>query len=311
MSRNVPTGNASTGLTPRAMPDLGIKYNKTRIAPTPSGFLHMGNVLSFAITVALAKKNNAKVLLRIDDIDQARADKQYIQDIFDTLNFLEIPWDEGPKDVTDFGIEFTQLHKLPLYNKALKQLQDNDKVYACNCSRKQIGENICHCKEKQLPLDTDNVSWRLITSPGKKFVVKAYSGDLREAELPVAMNNFVVRKKDGFPAYQLTSVVDDLYYGVDLVVRGEDLWHSTLAQHQLAIALGQDDFNKITFYHHPLLKDSSGNKLSKSAGAASIKYLREQGKSAGEVYHLIGEVTGTDSPVTNWMDLAAMVLNNL
>jgi len=291
------------------MPDPEIKYSKTRIAPTPSGFLHIGNVLSFAITVALAKKSEAKILLRIDDIDQARADKQYIQDVFDTLNFLEIPWDEGPGNVKEFEAQYSQLHRMGLYNEALKQLEDNKLVYACNCSRKQLSESICRCQTKQLPLDSDDISWRLITSPNQKLTVKTYNGELIEAELPAEMENFVVRKKDGFPAYQLTSVIDDLHYGVDLVMRGVDLWHSTLAQHQLAITLGLDDFKNITFYHHPLINDAMGNKLSKSAGATSVKHLREQGKSAAEVYGLIGNILEAEMPVNNWAQLAVIVLN--
>ena len=193
-----------------------------------------------------------------------------------------------------------RLHRMSLYNEALKHLQDNELVYACNCSRKQLSENTCNCYEKQLPLTADNVSWRLITTPSNRLIIKNYNGELMPAVLPTEMENFVVRKKDGFPAYQLTSVIDDLYYGVDLIVRGQDLWHSTLAQHQLATALGKDDFKNITFYHHPLIKDSAGNKLSKSAGATSIKYLREQGKSTGDVYQLIAMIISVNDPVHNW-----------
>jgi len=291
------------------MPDPKVRYNRTRIAPTPSGFLHIGNVLSFAITAALAKQSGAKILLRIDDIDQARADKQYVQDIFDTLNFLEIPWHEGPRNVKQFEDQYSQLHRMGLYNEALTQLQGSKLVYACNCSRKQLSESICNCYEKQLSLTANDVSWRLITSPTNELVIKDYNGELIQTTLPEEMNNFVVRKKDGFPAYQLTSVIDDLYYGVDLVVRGEDLWHSTLAQHQLAIALGRDDFKDITFYHHPLIKDSTDNKLSKSAGATSVKYLREQGKSAGDVYQLIATIIGSNRPVYNWEELAGIMIN--
>ena len=115
------------------MPDPKVRYNRTRIAPTPSGFLHLGNVLSFAITAALAERAGAKILLRIDDIDQARADKQYVQDIFDTLNFLEIPWHEGPRNVKQFEDQYSQLHRMGLYNEALTQLQGSKLVYACNC----------------------------------------------------------------------------------------------------------------------------------------------------------------------------------
>lgn len=287
-----------------------IQYNKTRIAPTPSGFLHLGNILSFAITVALAKKQNASILLRIDDLDQARANKTYIQDIFDTLNFLEIPWDEGPRELEEFEKSYSQMHRMGLYNLALENLRDKGLVYDCNCSRKQINEDTCRCFEKRLSLSADNVSWRLITSPQNKLAIKTYNGVLIEETLPAEMHNFVVRKKDGFPAYQLTSVIDDLHYGVDLVVRGEDLWQSTLAQHQLAMALGADDFMQIAFYHHPLIKDADGNKLSKSAGATSIKYLREHGNNAADIYSLIGNILGANVPINNWDELAAVLLNN-
>ena len=122
------------------------------------------------------------------------------------------------------------------------------------------------------------------------------------------MDDFVVRKKDGFPAYQLTSVVDDIFYGVDLIVRGRDLWPSTLAQQALAAALGQHQFNNVCFLHHPLLVESPGQKMSKSAGAASVKYLRENGKTKAEVFGMIGNLLGANKRVGNWNELAALVV---
>ncbi len=291
------------------MVNAGIAYNKTRIAPTPSGFLHTGNILSFAITAALARQSGAKILLRIDDIDQSRANPQFVQDVFDTLNFLQLPWDEGPRNVKDFEDNYSQMYRLDQYNSALDQLRTNNLVYACDCSRRQLNERECSCIEKQLYLDAENVSWRMITGINKDVTVKDYKGKLITAILPGEMWDFIVRKKDGFPAYQLTSVVDDLFYGVDLVIRGEDLWASTLAQHQLASALGKSKFGKITFYHHSLITDSSGNKLSKSAGATSIKYLRENGKSAEDVYQLIAALLDIKEPIMNWEQLANSFIN--
>jgi glutamyl/glutaminyl-tRNA synthetase len=277
-------------------------YHKTRLAPTPSGFLHLGNILSFAVTVSLARKSGAKILLRIDDLDQARVNKDYIQDIFDTLNFLEIPWDEGPGDAKEFDENYSQLHRMNLYREALKQLADEGLVFACTCSRKQIE---CTCIDKKIPLTTENASWRLITGTYPELSVKDYTCEKIKPKLPAEMNNFVVKKKDGFPAYQLTSVIDDLFYGVDLIVRGEDLWPSTLAQHELALALGKHDFGKITFYHHSLLMEIPGKKLSKSA--TSVKYLRESGKKNGEVYQLIASMIGVNEEITNWQGLGAII----
>lgn len=282
---------------------------KTRLAPTPSGFLHLGNILSFVITVSLARRSGAKILLRIDDLDQARVNKDYIQDIFDTLNFLEIPWDEGPRNAKDFKENYSQLQRMDLYHAALTQLADEGKVFACTCSRKQTD---CTCMDKQIPLTTKNASWRLMTGMHPELSVRGYNGEISKATLPVEMNSFVVKKKDGFPAYQLTSVIDDLFYGVDLIVRGDDLWPSTLAQHELALALGKDDFRNITFYHHPLLMETPEKKLSKSAGATSVKHLRESGKRAAEVFQLIADMLGGKLTATDWKQLGdILVLNSL
>ena len=290
------------------MPSSANRYKKTRLAPTPSGFLHLGNVLSFAITAALARENGAKVLLRIDDLDQARADKKYIQDIFDTLEFLEIPWDEGPRNINECQSAYSQLHRMDIYNEALKKLSHNGLVFACTCSRKQIQEDhSCECLSLNLPLNTKDVSWRLITRNNTDLEVKNYTGEIMQASLPAEMQNFVAKKKDGFPSYQLASIMDDIFYGVDIIVRGEDLWPSTLAQHELASALGQNDFTDITFYHHPLLAEPSGKKLSKSAGATSVRYLRENGYKPGDIYSLIAEMLGIYDTIAGWQQLAELI----
>jgi len=286
------------------VPNPHLPYKKTRIAPTPSGYLHLGNVLSFAITAALARQNNSKILLRIDDLDRNRANHLYLQDIFDTLNFLNIPWDYGPQDIEEFQANYSQIHRIPLYNKALKQLSDAGLVFACTCSRKQINDTqACNCFDKKISLHTENAAWRLITNDAVAIQVKNYNGQGINATLPAEMQNFIVKKKDGFPSYQLASVIDDTFYGVDLIVRGQDLWPSTLAQHALASALAMDNFADITFYHHPLLMEAPGKKLSKSAGATSVHYLRENGKKPADIYSLIAEMLGIEKPVTDWQQL--------
>ena len=284
-------------------------YLKTRIAPTPSGFLHLGNVLSFAITAELARRNNAKILLRIDDMDRERVNEQYLQDVFDTLSFLEIEWHEGPRNIEEFEAVYSQLNRLPLYNMYLDKLCQNGKVYACNCSRKKLNSGApCNCFDKKLPLDTPDATWRFVTGE-ESIEVKSYNGEMISAALPTEMRNFIVRKKDGFPAYQLTSVADDLFYGADLIVRGNDLWPSTLAQHVLAKALGRDDFGNITFYHHPLLTTTSGEKLSKSAGDTSVKYLREHGSSPAVIYSMIAQMMGISGAINNWQQLAGKIIS--
>jgi glutamyl/glutaminyl-tRNA synthetase len=286
------------------------QFNKTRIAPTPSGYLHLGNILSFAITACLAQKTSAKILLRIDDMDQARANPQYVQDIFDTLNFLEIPWHEGPRSPGEFVQAYSQLHRMAFYKSALNKLADGNLVFGCTCTRSQMqnGE-VCNCINKKIPLNTPNASWRLHTDADVPISVRCYDGDNITTTLPPEMKNFVVRKKDGYPAYQLTSVIDDVFYGVDLIIRGQDLWASTLAQQYLAAALKLSQFNNIVFYHHPLLTEPSGNKLSKSAGAMSIKHLHEISKTPAHVFALIADAVGIKESVTSWQQLAESYLS--
>jgi len=282
-----------------------------RIAPTPSGFLHLGNILSFAVTSALAQKNNAKVLLRIDDLDQARVNQEYTQDIFDTLNYLLIPWDTGPENAHDFKDNWSQTHRMGLYHEALSKLRDKGLVFSCTCSRRQIkSSQPCTCLEKHIPLDTENAAWRLITGT-KELEMKNYNGERIHVSLPQDMQNFIVRRRDGVPAYQLASIVDDLHYNIDLIVRGEDLWSSTIAQHELALALGESRFSQIKFYHHVLLTEEYGQKLSKSAGSTSIKYLRKSGKTPSDIYTMIGKMMGIDQAIHNWEELALPVLLNI
>lgn len=290
-----------------------LRLNKTRIAPTPSGYLHLGNVFSFVLTATLARRHGAKILLRIDDLDRQRAQPSYIQDIFDTLNFLELPWHEGPRSLQEFESEYSQVHRLPLYHKALEQLAEQDALYACDCSRTQIlqadasGTYTGRCRERNLPLTAPEVNWRLRTDIHTTLTVHTLTQPIT-TNLPDEQRDFVVRKKDGFPAYQLTSLVDDIHFGVDLIVRGTDLWPSTLAQLYLAGILNTTGFTKNIFHHHGLLTSPNGEKLSKSAGATSIQYLRKEGKSAADVYTLLAAQAGIQEPVTNWQTLGQALL---
>ncbi len=252
-----------------------VQFNKTRIAPTPSGYLHVGNALSFLTTAGLAKETGSSILLRVDDMDQQRVNEAYLQDIFDTLNFLQIDWDEGPRDVDEIKNRWSQLHRLDIYKALLDQLRQKNAVYACQCSRTQIAN--CNCAALNLSLDQPDASWRLRTNSEKSIKIKTLEQGIIETRLPVDMKGFIVRKKDGYPAYQLTSFADDLHFDIDLIVRGQDLWQSTIAQLYLADVLGADDFKNTTFHHHELVMGNEGKKLSKSAGDTSIRYLRESG----------------------------------
>ncbi|SMD45543.1 glutamyl-tRNA synthetase [Aquiflexum balticum DSM 16537] len=273
-------------------------FKLTRYAPTPSGFLHLGNIYSFILTYHLAKKHQARILLRIDDMDRERVKTKFIQDIFDNLDFMELPYDLGPKNAADFKANYSQTKRLDLYVNAMENLKKNKKLFACDCSRKKIekmnpkGFYTGFCRNRNLPYDNKEVAWRYQADMHQDIRFK----DLHEGhligKLPGILTDFIVRKKDGLPAYQLTSVVDDLHFGVDLIVRGKDLWGSTLAQVLLSDALEPNTFSQNTFYHHPLIQDPNRQKLSKSAGATSIQFLRKSGKKKEDVYSMIGEWLG-------------------
>lgn len=273
---------------------------RTRLAPTPSGFIHLGNVYSFLTTLSLAEQTGAKILLRIDDIDRDRIRPEYVADIFETLQFLGLAWHEGPQSAADFFGHWSQHNRLASYEQALRHLADAGAVFACDCSRGELDvrgfASGCakDCRERGLDLETRGVNWRLRTDDRPTLTFRGHSGESRSAVLPPAMREFIVRKKDGLPAYQVASLIDDVTFGVDLIVRGEDLLPSTLAQLLLARHLGLDAFLNAGFVHHPLLTGAGGAKLSKSAGDTSVRYLRAQGLGPSDIRDRIAATSSWD-----------------
>jgi glutamyl-tRNA synthetase len=186
-------------------------------------------------------------------------------------------------------------------------------VYACNCTRAQLeahGEAGYpgRCREKQLPLDHAESCWRFRTDAANKIEVNTIDRGKVSATLPATMQDFVVRKKDGHAAYQLASLCDDIFFGADLIVRGADLWDSTLAQLSLANALGQESFQAATFYHHQLFYEEAG-KLSKTTGAASVLFMRGRGATAAEVFERVAQMAGMHAK--DWRELGDGELDKL
>jgi len=285
-----------------------MKFAQTRIAPTPSGYLHLGNAYSFLLTKALAKKHGAKILLRIDDLDRDRYRPEYVEDIFATLDFLEIKIDQGPKNSKEMESTWSQVHRLPIYTEDLAQLEQSKLTFSCSCTRSQIlqidprGIYLGQCLDRRMPLTKNESSWRINTLDADFLDYIAYPATPKSALIPEEASCYVVRKKDLFPAYQLTSLLDDLHFGVDLIVRGQDLFPSTLGQLDLARILGKEGFAKTTFYHHALLKGPDQSKLSKSAGAYSIRQLRQDGKTLADLFQLLGQSLGLNQELRSFED---------
>lgn len=270
--------------TTNPMPSL-----RSRIAPTPSGLLHLGNAFNFLLTEAIVRQAGGHLRLRIDDLDAPRIRHEYLSDIFDSLAWLGIQPDAGPADAADQRAHFSQSLRLPEYNKLLRRLAETGLVFACTCSRKELlqasadGQYPGTCIAKKIPLDTPDAAWRIQTPPDALIHFSdAIAGD-SSVSLWDAQRHFIIRRRDGLPAYQVASLSDDAAYGINTIVRGADLRSSTAAQLYLAGLLGMKSFLETRFYHHPLISDEKGQKLSKSAGSSSLKAMRAAGISAQEI----------------------------
>ena len=270
-----------------------------RIAPTPSGFLHAGNAWSFLLTASLAKASGGDLLLRIDDLDAERKRSEYVRDIFESLEWLGIEWQLGPKYPEDFEKNFSQKHRLHLYRDLLAKLVHSGNVFACECSRSILPKNAPYpgtCLSKNISLQAPEVSWRLKVPENEIINLD----DLLKGQLQIPVGKsagaFVVRTKQGIPAYQIASLADDLFFGVNHIVRGEDLLESTALQLFLAEILDEPSFTKTVFLHHPLLSDPDGEKLSKSAGAQSLKEIRLHHPDPRQILDWFFDTTGIEFP---------------
>lgn len=259
---------------------------KTRIAPTPSGFLHIGNAFNFLLAETLAKQIGAKILLRIDDIDTSRKRTAYVEDIFETINWLQINIDEGPSSIMEFEQQWSQQKRHELYIAALNKLKNKQMLFTCECSRSKLKNLEAYpnfCLKKQLPFEQPQSAWRIKMNSQQIVNFSDKLKGFQNIDIAQQPGAFVVKTKNESPSYQLASVVDDTHFGITHIVRGEDLLNSTAQQLYLATHLEQTNFLKSMFYHHPLLTSLEGKKLSKSAGSDALNSLRKKGYRANEI----------------------------
>mgnify|MGYP000884080576 CR=1 FL=1 len=255
----------------------------TRLAPTPSGFLHAGNAINFLITDRLARAAGARLRLRIDDLDAERVRPPYLEDVFLSLAWLGIVPDEGPVSVDDHQRHWSQQARIPRYQELLDRLRVDGHLYACTCSRKEMSVAPCGCRTARKPFNAPDTAWRLHVPDGTTARVEELSGDAENVRLDALMPDPVVRQRNGRPAYQIASLADDVDHGITFIVRGMDLQPSTACQLYLARLLGLERFLEVRFLHHPLAVDDAGKKLSKSEGASSLKAMREAGRTPDEL----------------------------
>lgn len=225
-----------------------------RLAPTPSGYLHSGNLLNFLLNWLLLRSLNGEVGLRIDDMDDTRSRPEYIESILQTLDWLGLDWDFGPQSLAEqqqASFSYVQ----PELRQLTQQLLAEQKAYACGCSRKDLRGHFRYpgyCRQQER-------AWQ----PQKNAIRFA-----AERESAGQFNDdWVIWSRDDFASYQLASVWQDNRDQVNFILRGEDLIDSSRFQKLLANSLGFNQFQQSPIWHHPLITHPQGGKLSKSAGA--------------------------------------------
>ena len=278
---------------------------RTRFAPSPTGYLHLGHVVNALYVWGLTAHLNGRVLLRFETHDRIRSRADYVQAITEDLDWLGFHADEGPVDQGGDG----------RYARALAGLAEAGHVYVCGCSRKDWAEPTegaasqgiydGRCRDRGLA-DGPGRSLRLRVQPGPEPFEDG-RGALHRPE-PVRVNgDIILRDRDGQWSYHLAVTVDDRDQGIDLVIRGEDLVDATGVQVQLARMLGRP--RPPVFLHHALLMAEPGRKLSKSGRDSGVRDLRAAGASPAEVIGLAAYragLTATAGPVRA-LDAAAIV----
>ncbi len=243
-----------------------------RLAPTPSGLLHLGNVCAFAGAWLSARADGGRLILRIEDVDLERARPDVEQALRDDLTWLGLTWDDE-----------TPRQSSRDYAPALARLAD--RVYRCRCTRAMRSAPLptgagCqgHCADR----DHADGALRFRLVPGPMPFVDRRWGP-RQAD-PRAFGDPILVRRDGLVSYNLAVVADDIDDGVNDVVRGSDLLEYTAVQIQLWEALGA---TPPRWLHTPLVLGADGKKLSKSHGSAHVGAMREAGATPADVWRLV------------------------
>lgn len=271
----------------------------TRFAPSVTGPLHLGHVVNAAYTWGLARALSGRVVLRLEDHDLGRRRPGHETAILDALDWLGLEPDEGSTSSFRAGPSpLRQSDAGPRYAQALETLADRHRVYACDCSRRNVRESTPagalelryagRCRERGLE-DAPGRGVRVELPPSVERFTDGIVGP--QAQEPhVQCGDLLLRDRQGQWTYHFAVTVDDHVGGITLVVRGRDLLASTGRQIQLGRMMGRS--KPPTFAHHPLVADATGAKLSKSEGAPDVLTLKGQGLSPGEVLALAATVGG-------------------
>jgi glutamyl/glutaminyl-tRNA synthetase len=264
-----------------------------RLAPSPTGLLHLGHARTFWIAQERARAQGGTLILRNDDLDRARCKPEFVAAMYEDLKWFGFTWSEGP-DSGGANAPYSQSERTLLYRAALEQLRSNGFIYPCTCSRKDIAAAVRapHAEDDDEPLypgtcrnnshstlnpqRSTRISWRFRVPDGEAISFTDANLGPKTFVAGKDFGDFVIWRPDDVPAYQLACVVDDAAMQITEVVRGADLLKSTGRQLLLYRAL------KLTapdYFHCALMTDATGQRLAKRHDALSLKTLRQRGES--------------------------------
>jgi glutamyl-tRNA synthetase len=257
-----------------------------RLAPTPTGYLHLGHARTFWAAQERALARGGALILRNDDLDRARCKPEFVRAMMEDLRWFGFDWQEGP-DVGGPFAPYNQSERFDAYRGALETLRVGRFIYPCYCSRRDIQSAIHapHAADDEEPIypgtcrgkttaDGSKFSWRFRVPDGE--AVTFTDNNLGEQTFIAGkqFGDFVVWRNDDVASYQLACVVDDAKMQITEVVRGSDLLLSTARQLLLYRALG---LKAPEFFHCPLILDENGERLAKRSDSLSLRALRERG----------------------------------
>ena len=266
---------------------------RTRFAPSPTGYLHLGHVANAFWTWGIAAAWNHDVLLRIEDHDRTRCRPEFESRIYEDLAWLGLaPEPASLASLRAGPSEYRQSDSTAAYESALALLARQGLIYGCDCSRstiaKQLGDGVAEGKELRYPGTCRERGLELGPGIGIRVRLPDTPVVFEDMEIGRQLQNparqcgdLLVRDKLGHWTYQFAVTVDDLRHGVTLVIRGADLVSSTGRQVALARLLGRR--RPPVFLHHPLILGGGGAKLSKKDRAAGLEAMRAAGRTAEEV----------------------------
>ena len=291
-----------------------------RLAPSPTGYLHIGHAQTFAIAGRRARAAAGGVLvMRMEDLDTERSRPEYAQAALEDLRWLGIDWAEGPDVGGPLG-PYAQSERGPIYLAAWKRLCEGGFIYPCRCSRKDLAAALSAphegagraqdpddeplypgtCRPSRtdqgiLEIDADwdepgGRNWRFHVPDGEAIEFEDVNLGPQRFLAGVDFGDFLVWRRDGSPSYQLACVADDAAMRITEVVRGADLLKSTARQILLNRALGHTDPK---WFHCELTVDEQGRRLAKRHDALSIRELRNRGLTPGEI---LRRAERTDTP---------------